>query len=224
MSSKTQRVAGMAARGDDVETPTRPLRRDAEFNLARILDAARDAFAEVGYDASMEQIAARAEVGVGTLYRRFPNKADLFDAVADEASRRSIEIARAVLTEADPADAVVEFLWRCIAVPSGWRATISRPPWSRSGARTAWAEMAPLLEQILSMSQGAGTVRDDIEVTDIVVTLMAVRAVADLCDGHAPESSLRFLELALDGLRPGHRPPRHSAMSNVQLGDIVERT
>ena len=65
----------------------KPLRRDAELNLARILLAVRDLFAEHGYEASMEQIAARAEVG--TLYRRFPNKADLYAAVVDAATCES---------------------------------------------------------------------------------------------------------------------------------------
>ena len=57
----------------------RPLRRDAEVNLSRILLAARDVFAEHGYEASMEEIALRADVGVGTLYRRFPTKEQLIE-------------------------------------------------------------------------------------------------------------------------------------------------
>ena len=77
----------------------RPLRRDAEVNLSRILAAARDVFAEQGYDASMEDIAMRAEVGVGTLYRRFPNKADLLNAVVEAAQERKRQIAEAVLAD-----------------------------------------------------------------------------------------------------------------------------
>ncbi len=73
----------------DGTTETKPLRRDAELNLVRILLAARDVFAEHGYEASMEQIAARADVGIGTLYRRFPNKADLCAAVVDAATDRT---------------------------------------------------------------------------------------------------------------------------------------
>jgi AcrR family transcriptional regulator len=83
----------------------RPLRRDAEVNLGRILAAARDVFAEQGYDASMEAIATRADVGVGTLYRRFPTKADLFKAVVDAARRRVREIAEEVLADVAPGEA-----------------------------------------------------------------------------------------------------------------------
>ena len=70
--------------------------------LGRILAAARDVFAEQGYDASMEAIATRADVGVGTLYRRFPTKADLFKAVVDAARRRVREIAEEVLADVAP--------------------------------------------------------------------------------------------------------------------------
>src|SRR6202034_3518302 len=119
----------------------RPLRRDAEVNLSRILSAARDSFAEHGYEASMEDIALRADVGVGTLYRRFPNKADLLDAVVEAAQERKRQIAEAVLSEVTAEEGVFEFVRRCIAVPSCWRATISAPPWRTSG--TGLGQTAP---------------------------------------------------------------------------------
>ena len=183
----------------------RPLRRDAEVNLSRILVAARDVFAEHGYEASMEEIAMRADVGVGTLYRRFPNKADLLDAVVEAAHERKRQIAEAVLADVAPEDGVFEFVRRCIAVPSCWRATISAPPWRTSG--TGLGQTAPLLQVILERSQRAGSVRPDIEVADIVVVLMAVRSIADVCDTKSLKPSLRFLEFAAG--RTSSRPPRH---------------
>ena len=202
-------------------TSSKPLRRDAELNLARILVAARDVFAEIGYEASMEQIAARAGVGVGTLYRRFPNKEILLNAVVDAARDQALRIARLVVDEVPPGEMVFEFVRRCIAVPSCWRATIARPPWSREGASTMWARMSPLLHTALELSQRAGTVRADVEITDIIVTLMSVRAVADLCDTKVPDSSLRFLELALDGLRPGHASPGYPPMTDAEMEEIL---
>jgi AcrR family transcriptional regulator len=203
-------------------TGTRTLRRDAEVNLTRILVAARDVFAEQGYDASMETIAERAEVGVGTLYRRFPTKADLFDAVVDAAKERNRAIAEEVLAEVAPADAVFEFVRRCVAVPSCWRATIAAPPWRSKG--TGLDELAPLLEQMLSRSRRAGTVRHDVEVTDIVVVLMSVRAIADVCDTGRANPSARFLELVLDGLRPGDPTPAYGkALTVAQLDEILRQ-
>jgi len=158
-----------APRAGAVTVDSRPLRRDAEVNLSRILVAARDVFAEHGYDASMEEIAVRADVGVGTLYRRFPNKADLLNAVVEAAHERKRQIAEAVLADVAPEDGVFEFVRRCIAVPSCWRATISAPPWRTSG--TGLGQTAPLLQKILERSQKAGSVRPDLHVADVVVVL-----------------------------------------------------
>ncbi len=220
----TQRTVSTPQRETSAATAApepRPLRRDAEVNLSRILAAARDVFAEEGYDASMEGIAVRAEVGVGTLYRRFPNKADLLDAVVEAAQERKRQIAEAVLAEVTPAEGVFEFVRRCIAVPSCWRATISAPPWRSSG--TGLGKTAPLLAEILDRSQRAGAVRSDIEVADIVVVLMAVRSIADVCDTKSSKPSLRFLELALDGLRPGHEPVAHDPLTIAQLDRILRQ-
>jgi AcrR family transcriptional regulator len=204
-----------------VTAETRPLRRDAEVNLSRILAAARDVFAEQGYDASMEAIATRADVGVGTLYRRFPNKADLFKAVVDAARRRVREIAEAVLADVPAEDCVFEFLRRCIDFPSCWRATISAPPWRSKG--TGLEQLAPLLREILDRSQEAGTVRSDVDVSDIVVVLMSVRSIADVCDTKSSKPSRRFLELLLDGLRPGHDPVAHDPLTVAQLDRILRQ-
>jgi len=208
-----------ATRAGAVTVEPRPLRRDAEVNLSRILVAARDVFAEHGYDASMEEIAVRADVGVGTLYRRFPNKADLLNAVVKAAHERKQQIAEAVLADVAPEDGVFEFVRRCIAVPSCWRATISAPPWRTSG--TGLGQTAPLLGEILDRSQEAGSVRPDVEVADIVVVLMAVRSIADVCDSKSSKPSLRFLELLLDGLRPGHEAPGHEPLTIAQLDRIL---
>jgi hypothetical protein len=81
--------------------------------------------------------------------------------------------------------------------------------------------MSPLWQELLRRSQSAGTVRDDIAFTDLIVTLMSIRAVADLYDGHAPNASRRFLELALDGLRPGNRSPAHPPMNHEQLTEVL---
>jgi AcrR family transcriptional regulator len=200
----------------------RPLRRDAEVNLGRILAAARDVFADEGYDASMEAIATRADVGVGTLYRRFPTKADLFNAVVDAARRRVREIAEEVVAGVPPGEAAFEFVRRCIEVPSVWRATISAPPWG-SKRGTGLVQIAPLLEEIVDRSKTAGTLRPDVEVTDVVIVLKAVRSIADLCDAPGSKPSLRFLELALDGLRPGHQPPAHAPLSVGQLAELLDQ-
>ncbi len=211
-----------AATGPDAEHPAKPLRRDAELNLARIMEAARDVFAESGYDGSMEQIAVKADVGIGTLYRRFPHKEDLFNAVTDLAKERTINIGEEVLAEAAPAEALSEFLRRCIAVPSCWRVTTTRPPWSESaGVNSVLKHIAPTVGKVLQRSQEAGTVRPDIVFADVILALMSVRAVADLCGAEAPSASTRFLEILLDGLRPGGSSTLTPPMSRPQLSRVL---
>jgi AcrR family transcriptional regulator len=199
----------------------KPLRRDAELNLARILKAAHEVFAEYGYEASMEQVAARAGVGVGTLYRRFPTKADLCEAVVDAASARMRQIALDILREGEPAEGVFEFVRQCVATPSSWRAATSRRPWTGAGADRALAALMPLVGRILQASQQAGTVRPDVVPADLVVVLMSVRAVSDLCDADGPGTSRRFLELALDGLRPTSQRLEQPPISVKQLGQVL---
>jgi AcrR family transcriptional regulator len=216
-SSNLRPVAGAHS-----DAEIRPLRRDAEVNLGRILSAARDVFAEQGYDASMEAIAMRADVGVGTLYRRFPTKADLFGAVALAAREQVRHIAEDVLTNVAAGEGAFEFIRRCVAVPSVWRATISPPPWG-STHRTWLTHLAPLLADIMARSKDAGTLRADVEVADIVVLLKAVRVIADLCDTPGSKPSLRFLELTLDGLRPGADALAQPPLSIGQLARRLDQ-
>jgi AcrR family transcriptional regulator len=204
------------------EPPVKPLRRDAELNLARIMEAARDVFAESGYDGSMDQIAVKADVGIGTLYRRFPNKEDLFNAVTDAAKVRTIKIGKEVLEQVPAGDALAEFLHRCIAAPSCWRVTTTRPPWSESeGISSVLQQISAVVNEVLRKSQEAGTIRGDVVFSDIILTLMSVRAVADVCDTHAPDAARRFLELVLDGFRPGSPSPETPAMTRRQLSWVL---
>lgn len=201
------------------------LRRDAEINLARILVAARDVFAEHGYDASMEQIAGRAGVGIGTLYRRFPNKGELVAAVIEAAHERARQIAESVLSECSPADGVFDFVRRCIAAPSCWRVIAARAPWTDDATDgttgDALSRIAPLVDTLLERAKQARTIRADVAFTDLAVVLMSVRAVADLCDPHAPASSARYLELVLDGLRPGGRAWANPPLTVAQLSTVL---
>lgn len=207
--------------GAVIDAGGRPLRRDAELNLARILVAARDVFAEHGYDVSMEQIAGRAGVGIGTLYRRFPSKEELVSAVVESASERTQQIAELVLAESSPAEGVFDFLRHCIAAPSCWRVIASRAPWTDDTTSAALARVAPLVERLLENARAAGAVRPEVAFTDLAVVLMSVRAVADLCDPRVPLTSARYLELVMDGLRPAPTSWRTPPMTVAQLTTVL---
>jgi AcrR family transcriptional regulator len=210
--------------GEDRRKPSvieaKPLRRDAELNMARIVSAAQNVFAHFGYGASMEQIAAQAEVGIGTLYRRFPNKSDLFDAIIAEAIDQALRIVYEVTTEAPAQDAVFEFVRRFVANPTCWRAITSPRPWGGSEPNAALARLLPEMGGILSKSRDAGAIRPDIAVSDLVIALMSGRVVADLCDHEVPGASRRYLDLVLDGFRAGNQPSAHHPMTASELDQI----
>lgn len=199
----------------------RPLRRDAQQNLARILASASEVFAQRGYEASMEEIAERAEVGIGTLYRRFANKSDLVGAVVEAANARTEQIAESVLASCSPADGVFEFLRRCVAAPSCWRVIVSRAPGIGDAPRRGISRIAPLVELLLENGKLAGVIRQDVVFSDLAVALMAVRAVADLFDAHAPATSDRYLELVMAALRPSDHPWQNPPITTQQLSAVL---
>lgn len=185
------------------ELLVRPLRSDARRNLERILDAATEVFAEHGYGATMEQVAERAALGVGTVYRRFPSKSALVRAIVESANERTRQIALDVLDEWDEADGVYEFLRRWVAAPSCWRVVSSRAPEIADAPAIGVARIAPIAERLIANARAEGTIREDVVFSDLAVAVMSLRAVADLFDPQAPGSSARHLELVMAGLRPG---------------------
>src|SRR6478752_8308052 len=97
-----------------------PLRVDAQRNLEHVLRAAREVFGELGYGAPMEDVARRARVGVGTVYRRFPSKDVLVRRIAEEETSRLTEQARAALGQEDePWSALARFLRTSVASGAG---------------------------------------------------------------------------------------------------------
>jgi AcrR family transcriptional regulator len=195
----------------------RPLRRDAELNLGRILEAARDLFAELGYEASMEQIASRAGVGVGTLYRRFPTKEDLLGAVTVDAMDRVRLLAEEVARTEAPDQALFVFLRRCVALPTSWRAISTRTPWPGAITQDLFARAGQPVEQLIAHAKQVGAVRPDVTHTDVSLALMSIRAVADRCGVIGSPAWQRTLELLLDGLRPRGTELPGSPMTRAQM-------
>ena len=203
--------------------PVRPLRRDAEQNLARILTAAQDLFAEVGFGASMEQVASRAGVGVGTLYRRFPNKDSLVLAIVTEVSQHSRQLALTVQSECEPADGLYEFMRRCVASPSSVRALVSH---SAQLADAHLALVAPTVDRLIARAKAAGTLRTDVTFSDVAVALLSVRSVEDQ---YGTQQGARQLQLLMDGMRPSAGPANsahpaplpHRPLSRPQLGALL---
>ncbi|ROO84019.1 TetR family transcriptional regulator [Actinocorallia herbida] len=185
-------------------TPTRPLRKDAARNRARVLDAARALFAERGLDTTLEEVAKTAGVGIGTVYRRFPTREDLVDAVFALRREELSALAEDALAEPDPWTALELFLQRFSdehLADRGLRELILAPG-EDDRLNNALGLLIPPIELLLDRAKLAGAVRPDLGVGDLTLLLMAVATIAEHTR-HAPGRPwLRYHTLALEGLRP----------------------
>ncbi|WP_327422874.1 TetR/AcrR family transcriptional regulator [Streptomyces sp. NBC_01230] len=143
-----------------------PLRVDAQRNLEHVLRAAREVFGELGYGAPMEDVARRARVGVGTVYRRFPSKDVLVRRIAEEETSRLTDQARTALGQEDePWSALSRFLRTSVASGAG---RLLPPQVLRVGVdvddSTVVGEPAAVRDAVLGQGSGSGDVRDEVRV------------------------------------------------------------
>jgi len=187
-------------------TAERPLRRDAERNRRRILDAAAAVFAERGLGASLDDIAERAEVGVGTVYRRFPSKDALIDALFEDQLAGIIAVAEAALAIEDPWDGLEYFLRVAVERQAANRGLKELILGARMGNQTGCAaegrsRIEPLVRRLVERAQADGSLRDDVATNDMPLIQMMVGAVVDYTRHVDPDVWRRLFALVLDGLR-----------------------
>jgi AcrR family transcriptional regulator len=181
-----------------------PLRADAQRNRARILDAAEAVFAELGAGASTEEVARRAGVAIGTVFRHFPTKNDLLAAIMKRLLARLV----AEAGELSGADGLFEFFDRLVAQAAGKRSVVELL--ARAGVDVRLPDAVGHLEQavgtLLVQAQSAGTVRPDVQLPEIMALLISVTQGA-LHGGWSPALRTRTLSVIFTGLRP----PRKAA-------------
>lgn len=187
----------------------RPLRRDASRNRERILEAARELFAERGLEVTMDEIARHAGVGVGTVYRRFRQRGEIIEALFEQRMEDYLALAEASLADPDPWHGLVEFLERGLAMQAADRGLkellVGRGHASESGARVR-ARVLPMVEKLVVRAQEAGVLRPDIGTLDVPMVSLMVGQVIDFSHEVAPELWRRYLALLLDGLRSDRSP------------------
>jgi AcrR family transcriptional regulator len=186
------------------KTSKRPLRRDAQANRARIVAAARAAFAADGIEVPVEEIARRAGVGMGTLYRHFPAKEDLIDAVLEDAFAAFISAAEQALAEEDAWAGLRSFLERVFALHvenRGLKDIIATRAHGRARAEAMRRRMRPLLRSLIERAQAQGALRDDFTAEDMPLLFWTGGRVIEATATIAPDFWRRYLGLLLDGLR-----------------------
>ena len=182
--------------------PERPLRADAARNRARVLEVAYDIFAAEGLSVPIDEIARRAGVGAGTVYRHFPTKEDLFRAVVEDRIASIVADGRALLDTGEPGEALFTFL-RSLVLE--WGATDRGLADALAGigidikasmpeAKSGFEDM---LGELLAAGQNAGTVRRDIDLGDVDAILVGAQAM----QATNPDAAERLTEVVLDGLR-----------------------
>ncbi|MCB5909608.1 TetR/AcrR family transcriptional regulator [Streptomyces pinistramenti] len=204
-------TAGRRTAGQDAAARTaRPMRADARRNYERLLTEARTAFIEHGTDTSLEDIARRAGVGIGTLYRHFPHRTSLMGAVFQSEVDALLAHARELADAPQPCRALVDWLRAIIDHASTYRglsrALMAASADDSSGMARCSVPMREAGGALLARAQQAGAVRPDVNIGDLMqLTNGIALAVEESPDD--PKLADRLLTLTLSGLKADRQEP-----------------
>jgi len=182
-----------------------PLRRDAQRNRDSILAATRAAFQERGLDVGVDEIARRAGVGMGTLYRHFPTKDALIDAIVDARFAELTAFAEAALEEPDAWEGFEAFLVSAVELQTtdrGFKDALAARGRDEPRVKAARRKLHGVLDLLVARGIAEGALRDDLAAEDVTVLLWATARIVERTADLAPGQPRRFLAMHLDGLRP----------------------
>ncbi|MBA2810262.1 TetR/AcrR family transcriptional regulator [Streptomyces sp. KM273126] len=197
----------MGRQGDGEEPAAagaRPLRRDAEHNRRRILQAGREVFAIRGLRATLNDVAHHAGLGVGTVYRKFPDKQALAEAVFTEELDEIAAMAHKALAEDDGFAALAGFLERALGQAAhnrGLRELMRHGTIEGTGLARARREITSHCEALVARARAQGALRDGVTETDVAPIAAMIDAVMALPGEHPSDLWRRYLAIILDGLR-----------------------
>jgi AcrR family transcriptional regulator len=191
-------------------TGERRLRKDAERNRQRILAAAQELFAERGQAVTLNEIARHAGVGVGTVYRRFPDKDELVEELFEQRIDRIAEILDRALAHPDPWRGFVDFFEASVeeqAADRGLRQLMLGAAGAYDRIAKARERLQPLVSRLVERARDAGELRADFDVPDIGIVQIMLGSVVDLTYELEPELWRRYSAIVLQGLRARPEPP-----------------
>ncbi|MEV6348840.1 helix-turn-helix domain-containing protein [Actinoplanes sp. NPDC051851] len=204
----------------------RPLRRDAQRNRERIIEAAREVFAARGFAATLDDVAHHAAVGVGTVYRRFPTKEALIEAVFADRLEDLVSLAEDALALPSAWDGLTMLLRRTARMHCGDRGLrdaalcigIDKHHFARVGEH-----MVPLIGELIDRAHAEGTLRPDVGLQDFPIIMAMITDLARHAGDTRPAIHERYLELIIDGLKaqPGNGD-LGPAVTQADLEAIVE--
>lgn len=226
MSAERRGYRGDVPAAEPSSAKDRPLRRDAALNRERILVAAREVFAEQGLGASTEEVAKRAGVGVGTLYRRFPSRSDL---IACTFAAKMLDYADAVDAALAHDDAWEGFAWFVERV-----CEMQATDHGMADVLTMTFPMSPEFQEIndrvylrfatlVARAQRTGRLRKDFTTEDLPLILMANAGVLAATGDSAPDAWRRLVHVVLDGLRTPAPAPLPAPVAPEQMHAAMSR-
>ncbi len=187
------------------EHPDRPLRADAQKNYAHLIDVAHKVFMRKGPDASLEEIARKAQVGIGTLYRHFPTRTDLIESVYAEQIEALIARARELRATLPPREALVTFLHAAADHMMTYKALKACLASAGEGAVKSHHEWSKRLHEdvgaLLADAKAAGAVRGELESPELMRLLHAITVAAEKSPDPAGQVKV-LLGIMTDGLCP----------------------
>jgi AcrR family transcriptional regulator len=191
--------------------PARPLRRDARRNRDAIVAAARQVFCDHGLEAPLEEIARRAGVGIATLYRRFPSRVELLDAVLADTVQAHVDAAEQALAMDDPWDGFVHYLeqtCRLQAADRGLNDVMGMRFPRATATEAAKARLFELVAQVVQRAQENGQLRADLTLEDLALVTWANTRILPACRAAgAPDAWRRHLGFLLDGFSADRAHP-----------------
>ena len=209
-------------------TPTeRPLRKDAERNRQRILAAAGEVFAERGLGVTLDDIARAAGVGVGTVYRRFPDKGTLIDALFAQRIEALCDIAEEALDIPDAWEALVFYFEKGSQLQArdrGLKELLTCSTHGGAGVAEAKVRLRTNVTAVYDRAKAAGVLRADVAPFDSPIIHFMLGAVMDRSREVEPELWRRYLGLMLDGLRPESATPLSVEALTAEQLDAVMHT
>jgi AcrR family transcriptional regulator len=216
---------------DDVsrcDLARRPLRKDAERNRQRVIEAARDLFASRGLEATLNDVAHHAGLGVGTVYRRFPTKEELLEAIFEDGINELAELAESALQQKDSWEGFVWFVERMCQITAtdrGMREIVYSKAYGGNRVDAARVRLEPTLSKLLERAQNDGHLRTELSPTDMPIFGLLAGTVSEFAGHVDGELWRRYVAILLDGMRQRRDQPRLvvDALDDDQL-EAVMRT
>jgi AcrR family transcriptional regulator len=206
----------------------KPLRADAARNRERVLRAAEEVFAAQGLAATLDDVARHAGLGTGTVYRRFPDREALVEALFEARIERTVALVERCLADPDPWQGFATMLsevCRAMAADRGLRQVVLSSGHGLDRVACARDRIAPLVSRLVDRAQAAGVLRPGVTASDVPLVLHMVCTTAD-CGPGANDLWERYLQVLLDGLRArdGQAALCVPALCEGQLAEAMERS